>query len=138
MRAHRRSTPTNSIRPYRPKLWKARRTHFRSWPPCGSLRCRRASALPAHVRDGFWILGNKRAWAALSEDVRTIVTRELDRSSVDQGRRGAADPPLCKELEAKGTKFIEVDREAFRRALAKTSFYSEWKSKYGSEAWTIF
>jgi len=44
---------------------------------------------------------------------------------------------LRKDLEAKGTKVIEVDHHAFRRALAKTSFYRDWKSKYGSEAWTI-
>ena len=65
------------------------------------------------------------------------MTRELDRSLVDQRADVARlSRTLRKELEAKGTKFIEVDREAFRRALAKTSFYNDWKSKYGSEAWT--
>jgi hypothetical protein len=33
--------------------------------------------------------------------------------------------------------FIDVDREPFRAALAKTSFYAEWRGKYGDEAWTL-
>jgi hypothetical protein len=30
----------------------------------------------------------------------------------------------------------EVDREAFRAGLAKTSYYRDWKAKYGEEAWS--
>jgi hypothetical protein len=30
---------------------------------------------------------------------------------------------------------VDVDREAFRGALKKTSFYSDWKAKYGDQGW---
>jgi TRAP-type C4-dicarboxylate transport system substrate-binding protein len=43
---------------------------------------------------------------------------------------------LREDLTAKGIKFIDVDREPFRQTLAKTSFYKDWKSKYGAEAWS--
>ena len=44
---------------------------------------------------------------------------------------------LRADLSAKGIGFFDVDRDAFRAALAKTSFYAEWKSKYGDEAWGL-
>jgi hypothetical protein len=39
-------------------------------------------------------------------------------------------------LSTKGIQFFEVDREPFRQALGKTSFYKDWKAKYGDEAWS--
>jgi TRAP-type transport system periplasmic protein len=39
-------------------------------------------------------------------------------------------------LSAKGLKFIEIDRGPFRQALGKTSFYKDWKEKFGDEAWS--
>jgi tripartite ATP-independent transporter DctP family solute receptor len=93
-------------------------------------------SLTSHVWDAFWILGNKRVWQALPEDARAIVTREFDRSGADQRADVARlSQSLRKDLEAKGIQFIEVDREPFRLALAKTSFYKDWKGKYGDEAW---
>jgi TRAP-type C4-dicarboxylate transport system substrate-binding protein len=44
---------------------------------------------------------------------------------------------LRADLKTKGITFIDVDREAFRGALAKTSFYHDWRSKYGDEAWGL-
>lgn len=41
---------------------------------------------------------------------------------------------LRDDLKTKGITFIDVNRESFRAALAKTSFYHDWKSKYGDEA----
>ena len=42
---------------------------------------------------------------------------------------------LVEEFKKKGINLIEVDRNAFRDALRKTSFYKDWKGKYGDEAW---
>ena len=47
----------------------------------------------------------------------------------------AMNPMMSCEMTAKGMQFIEVDRGAFRQALAKTSFYADWKAKFGEEAW---
>ncbi|RVU18758.1 TRAP transporter substrate-binding protein [Methylobacterium oryzihabitans] len=96
----------------------------------------KSCSLTGHVWDGYWILGNKRALQRLPEDLRALVTKELDRSADDQ----RADivklsSALRTELSGKGITFIDVDRERFRDALGKTSFYKDWKAKYGDAAW---
>ena len=93
-------------------------------------------SLTGHVWDGYWILGNKRVFERLPQDVRDIVTREFDRSAMDQRADVAKlSESLRQELTGKGLQFIEVDREPFRQALVKTPFYKEWKGKFGDEAW---
>jgi len=97
----------------------------------------KSCSLTGHVWDGYWILANKRAFEKLPPDVRDVVTRELDRSGVDQRADVARlSESLRQELTGKGLTFIDVDREPFRLALAKTTFYKEWKGKFGDEAWT--
>lgn len=97
----------------------------------------KSCSLTGHVWDGYWILGNKRAVDRLPQDVRDIVTREFDRSGVDQRADVAKlSESLRQDLTAKGITFFDVDREPFRQALAKTSFYKDWKAKFGDEAWT--
>ena len=44
---------------------------------------------------------------------------------------------LRRDLTAKGLEFNDVDTAAFRAALGKTSFYRDWKAKFGDEAWAI-
>jgi tripartite ATP-independent transporter DctP family solute receptor len=93
-------------------------------------------SLTAHVWDGYWILGNKRAFERLPADIREIVTREFDRSGTDQRADIAKlSDSLRRDLTAKGLDFVDVDRTSFRQALSKTSFYSDWKAKFGADAW---
>jgi tripartite ATP-independent transporter DctP family solute receptor len=95
-------------------------------------------SLTSHVWDGYAILGNRRAWGRLPEDLHTIVSRELDRAADDERADIARlSVSLRQDLAAKGLAFNEVDKEAFRAALAKTSFYADWKAKYGPEAWGL-
>jgi tripartite ATP-independent transporter DctP family solute receptor len=97
----------------------------------------KSCSLTGHVWDGYWILGNKRAFERLPQDVREVVTREFDRSATDQRADIARlSESLRQELTTKGLQFIDVDRAPFREALGKTSFYKEWKGKFGDEAWT--
>lgn len=96
----------------------------------------KSCSLTGHVWDGYWILGNKKAMQRLPEDLRTLVSRELDRSADDQ----RADivklsASLRQDLGAKGIAFIDVDRQKFRDALGRTTFYKDWKTKYGDAAW---
>jgi tripartite ATP-independent transporter DctP family solute receptor len=94
-------------------------------------------SLSGHVWDGYWILGNKRAFQRLPKDLQETVSRELDRSTTDQRADVAKlSDSLRQELSTKGMQFIEVDRESFRQALAKTNFYKDWKGKYGEQAWS--
>ena len=96
----------------------------------------KSCSLTGHVWDGYWILGNKRAFERLPKDVQEIVTREFDRSAMDQRADIAKlSESLRADLTSKGLQFIDVDRATFRQALAKTSFYTEWKGKFGDEAW---
>jgi tripartite ATP-independent transporter DctP family solute receptor len=94
-------------------------------------------SMTGHVWDGYWILGNRRAWERLPQDVRDIVQAEFDRSATDEradiAQLGEA---LRRELTAKGLQFNDVDRQPFRDALGRTSFYKDWKAKYGNEAWS--
>jgi tripartite ATP-independent transporter DctP family solute receptor len=93
-------------------------------------------SLTGHVWDGYWILGNKRAFERLPKNVQDIVTQEFDRSAVQQRADIAKlSESLRADLSAKGIKFIDVDRAAFRQAVSRTSFYSDWRSKFGDEAW---
>jgi tripartite ATP-independent transporter DctP family solute receptor len=96
----------------------------------------KSCSLTGHVWDGYWILGNKRAWQKLPEDLRATITKELDRSAVDQRADVAKlSESLRTTLSEKGIKFIDVDREPFRAALGKTNFYKDWKAKFGDMAW---
>jgi TRAP-type transport system periplasmic protein len=95
-------------------------------------------SLTGHVWDGYWILANRRAWQALPENLRDIVSAELDRSAGDQRADIARlAVSLRQNLTAKGLEFNDVDTAAFRAALGRTSFYRDWKAKFGDEAWRI-
>ncbi|GJE40922.1 TRAP transporter substrate-binding protein [Methylobacterium soli] len=96
----------------------------------------KSCSMTGHVWDGYWILGNKRAWQRLPQDLREIVSRELDRSADEQrGDIVKLSTSLRTTMSDKGITFIDVDREAFRDALGRTSFYKDWKAKYGDAAW---
>ena len=73
----------------------------------------KSCSLTGHVWDGYWILGNKRAFEQLPDDMRAIVTQEFDRSAMEQRDDIAKlSVSLRKELDRKGHHFIEVDRAA--------------------------
>jgi TRAP-type transport system periplasmic protein len=97
----------------------------------------KSCSLTGHVWDGYWILGNKRAFDRLPKDLQEVVTRELDRSTAEQ-RADVAQLSfsLREDLSVKGIRFLEVDQEPFRQALGRTTFYKDWKAKYGDEAWS--
>lgn len=94
-------------------------------------------SMTSHVWDGYWILANRRAWGRLPEAIRTVVEREFDRSAGDERADIARlSGSLRQDLTEKGLEFNDVDRGPFRDALRQTSFYRDWKAKYGDEAWS--
>ena len=94
--------------------------------------------LSNHVWDAYWILGNRKAVERLPKDIQEIVAREFERSALDERADIAAlSLSLRNELQAKGVQFTEPDKKAFKAALAKTSFYKDWKGKFGNEAWAL-
>lgn len=91
-----------------------------------------------HMWDGFWLLGNRRAWAALPEDLQEIVSKHFN-ASADKQRADvmALNTSLRGELEAEGFVFNDVDPAPFEAKLREAGFYAEWKKTYGDEAWAI-
>ena len=91
-----------------------------------------------HVWDAYWILGNRKAFERLPKDIQEIVLREFDKSTADERADiDALSKSLRADLQAKGVQFADVDKKAFKAALAKTSFYKDWHGKFGDEAWKL-
>jgi tripartite ATP-independent transporter DctP family solute receptor len=95
-------------------------------------------SLTNHVWDAYWILGNRKAVDRLPKDIQEIVFREFDKSANDERADIAAlSKSLRGDLQAKGLQFVEPDKKAFKATLAKTSFYKDWRGKFGEEAWKL-
>ncbi len=98
----------------------------------------KSCSLTGHVWDGYWVLGNKRSFQRLPADLQQIIQRELDKAATEQRADVAKlNSSLTTDLKARGIKMLDVPQEDFRRKLASTSFYSEWKTKYGATAWEL-
>lgn len=95
-------------------------------------------SLTNHVWDGYWVLGNKSSFARLPKDVQDIVSREIEKSGLDERKDIARlSETLKSDLKGKGVNLLEVNQDPFRNALKTTTFYSDWKKKYGDEAWAM-
>ena len=95
-------------------------------------------SLTNHMWDGYWFLANRRAWEALPDDVRTIVARNINAAAVNaRVDTEKLNATVRQELTAKGLTFNQPDVAPFRDKLRAAGFYSEWKGKYGEEAWAI-
>lgn len=91
-----------------------------------------------HMWDGFWLLGNRRAWNALPEDAQQIVAKNFNASAMDQRADVMAlNGTLKGELEKEGFVFNDVDPKPFEDKLREAGFYAQWKKTYGDEAWAI-
>ena len=95
-------------------------------------------SLTNHMWDGWWFLINRRAWSAVPPDVQTKVGAIIDKFAVAEREEIARqNGSLRSELVAKGLIFNEVDPSSFRATLTNIGFYSEWKTKFGDEAWSL-
>jgi tripartite ATP-independent transporter DctP family solute receptor len=95
-------------------------------------------AMTNHMWDGFWFLANKAAWETLPEDIREIVAKNLNASALDQrADTEKLNETVRAELTKNGMAFTDPDKDAFRQTLKEAGFYSEWKGKFGDEAWGI-
>jgi TRAP-type transport system periplasmic protein len=95
-------------------------------------------SLTNHMWDGYWFLANRRAWEALPNDVRAIVAKNINAAAVNaRADTEKLNATVREELAAKGLTFNQPDVAPFREKLRSAGFYSEWKAKYGEEAWAI-
>ena len=95
-------------------------------------------SLTNHMWDGFWFLANQRAWQSLPDDVRTIVAKHINAAGLKEREDVAKlNASLQQDLTAKGLIFNRPDPVPFRSKLRAAGFYTEWKGKYGEEAWGL-
>ena len=95
-------------------------------------------SLTNHMWDGYWFLANRRALEALPADVRTIVEKNVNGAALKaRADTEKLNATVREELAGKGLIFNQPDVAPFREKLRSAGFYSEWKGKYGEEAWAI-
>lgn len=95
-------------------------------------------SITQHAWDGYLIIGNKPAFTRLPKKWQGIVTEAFTAAGHDERADIAAlSQSLRKKLAAKGMNVLDVDKAAFRGALAKTDYYPHWKQKFGAEAWAL-
>lgn len=93
-------------------------------------------SLTSHSWDGYWLLSNKRSFTALPDPLRALVVNRLNEAAMKQ-RQDSENlaVSLQADLASKGMIFEHPDKALFRTALQESGFYSEWKTKFGEEAW---
>jgi tripartite ATP-independent transporter DctP family solute receptor len=95
-------------------------------------------SLTNHMWDGFWFLANQRAWEALPDDVRAIVGKNINAAALKERDDVAKlNASLQQDLTSKGMAFNRPEPAPFRDKLRSAGFYTEWKGKYGDEAWGL-
>jgi tripartite ATP-independent transporter DctP family solute receptor len=94
--------------------------------------------LSNHMWDGFWFLANKRAWERLPEDLRQIVAKNINAAGLKERVDVAAlNANLQRELAEKGLIFNQPKSDSFREKMKRAGFYSDWKAKFGDDAWAV-
>ncbi len=95
-------------------------------------------SLTNHMWDGFWFLANRRMWEELPADLKTIVAKNLNAAAIaERADVAKLNANLQGDLAGKGLTFNTTDAAAFRDQLRRAGFYTEWKAKYGDEAWAL-
>jgi len=90
-----------------------------------------------HMWDGFWFLANRRNWEALPEDIRASITKHINAAGIaERADVAKLSGSLREQLTGKGMKFNDVNAALFREKLRAAGFYSEWKQKFGDQAWS--
>jgi tripartite ATP-independent transporter DctP family solute receptor len=93
-------------------------------------------SLTNHMWDGWWFLMNRRAWGQVPASMQDSVAKIInDACMAEREEVARQNVSLIKDLTAAGLIFNEVDPAPFQETLSKAGFYSEWRSKFGDEAW---
>ena len=91
-----------------------------------------------HMWDGFWFLGNKKSFDRLPQDLKDIVTRNVNAAGLKQRDDvKKLNDSLQADLKAPGMVFNNTEAELFRNKLRAAGFYTEWHKKFGEEAWSL-
>jgi hypothetical protein len=91
-----------------------------------------------HMWDGWWCMTNQRVWDRIPEKARPIISKNLNQAALEMRADGIKlNATLRPDLVSKGLIFNDPKLGPFRDLLNSSGFYSEWKQKYGEEAWAL-
>lgn len=89
-----------------------------------------------HQWDGFWMLANRAAWQKMPKNVQDIIAKQFEQAALaERADVAKLNDELVAKLKSTGLTFVQPDIAAFRAALAGTTFYADWKEKFGAKAW---
>lgn len=92
----------------------------------------------SHMWEYFSLVGNKKNWNALPEDLRALVIKTFDAHAMKQRTaHDALNSTLEAKLKGQGMQFNRVDTKPFRETLQKAGYYAEWQKKFGPETWSL-
>jgi tripartite ATP-independent transporter DctP family solute receptor len=95
-------------------------------------------SLSNHIWDGFWFIANGRAWRELPDDMKKIVAGAInDGATAQREDIRKLNETVQADLTAKGLAFNKPAPDTFRAKLREAGFYSEWKGRFGDEAWGL-
>jgi len=95
-------------------------------------------SLSGHIWDGHHIFANGARWAALPEDVRTVISAALDEAAIREREDVQRfNKEAQAEMQAAGVTFNTIDTKPFRDALRAGGYYADWKAKFGADAWAL-
>jgi len=95
-------------------------------------------SLSNHIWDGYWFIANGRMWESLPADLKTIVSTALNDAGLQQREDiRKLNDTVQADLQAKGLAFNTSSPDTFRAKLRDAGFYSEWKGRFGNEAWGL-
>jgi TRAP-type transport system periplasmic protein len=98
----------------------------------------RFCTLTSHSWDGWVPIANRAAWNRLPPDIQKVVEKQFRNAAILQrGDLASQTAAVRASLEKKGLRFQAPLPGVYRNVLRATSFYANWKSKMGAQAWAV-
>ena len=95
-------------------------------------------SLTNHMWDGFWFLANQPRLGSAARRCARDRREEHQRGGAEGARRrGEAEREPAAGARRQGADLQSARAGAVPRQAAAAGFYTEWKAKYGDEAWGL-
>jgi tripartite ATP-independent transporter DctP family solute receptor len=95
-------------------------------------------SLTNHIWDGYWFIANARAYKRLPPDLQKLwETAFNDAGMLQREDLKKMNSGIQSDLESKGLKFNQPAADSFQARLREAGFYSEWRGKFGDQAWGL-
>jgi tripartite ATP-independent transporter DctP family solute receptor len=93
-------------------------------------------SMTSHSWDGYWMIANPTMWRGLPQNFQQILQEELKQSTLDQRKDTVVvEANARKNMIDKGMSITDPDLDSFHNKLKTSGYYSEWREKFGPEAW---